>query len=63
MTADVLDRIDLLLLRIRGEITSPAEDALIEIMDLVSEELRYLHNRSPQEQLVDYGQELLKEKN
>jgi len=63
MTADVLDRIDLLLLRIRGEITSPAEDALIEIVDLVSEELRYLHNRSPQEQLVDYGQELLKEKN
>lgn len=63
MTTDVLDRIDLLLLRVRGEITSPAEDALIEIMDLVSEELRYLHNRSPQEQLVDYGQDLLKEKN
>ena len=63
MTTDVLDRIDLLLLRIRGEITSPAEDALIEIVDLVSEELRYLHNRSPQEQLVDYGQDLLKEKN
>lgn len=63
MTTDVLDRIDLLLLRVRGEITSPAEDALIEIVDLVSEELRYLHNRSPQEQLVDYGQDLLKEKN
>lgn len=63
MTSDRLDRIELRLARIRKDRRTAGEWALIEILDIVSDELRFLHNRSPQEQLVDYGQDLLKEKN
>ena len=63
MTSDRLDRIDLLLYRAKYEITSPVDNLLIDILDLVSEELRYLHNRPLTQQVLDSGQELLKEQN
>ena len=63
MTSDRLDRIDLLVARIKSTQWTSTEWLVVECLDLIAEHLRYLHNRPPAQQLFDSGQELLKEQN
>ena len=61
MTSDRLDRIDLLLYRMEVDgLLSVSE--VVEALNLISEEIRYLHNRPLADQISD-SQELLKESN
>jgi hypothetical protein len=52
MTTDRLDRIDLLLHQAEW-LTTPDVRDLLEIIQLMSEELRYLHGRPPEKQTLD----------
>lgn len=52
MTTDRLDRIDLLLHRLRARPLA-GDPELREILEIVSDELRYLHLRPAHQQLAD----------
>lgn len=60
MTSDRLDRITLKLWHLEQGGLDPD---LFELLELLADEIRYLHNRPLTQQVIDSGQELLKEQN
>lgn len=60
MTSDRLDRITLKLWHLEQGGLDPD---LVEVLELLADEIRYLRNRPLTQQVIDSGQELLKEQN